>query len=147
MRRIFAIASKEIRQLRRDRLTFGMIVGLPLLQMILFGYAINFDVRGLSAAVVDDARTSLSRALVADMEATVGLPAMAQIRSAGLHFVYSANAGKTLIDKFPKHAVAHDFDHLADRLLSVHAGVAARDRSRDSGNLIRNLFGRRPVEA
>jgi ABC-2 type transport system permease protein len=70
MRRIFAIASKEIRQLRRDRLTFGMIVGLPLLQMILFGYAINFDVRGLSAAVVDDARTSLSRALVADMEAT-----------------------------------------------------------------------------
>jgi ABC-2 type transport system permease protein len=70
MRRIFAIASKEIRQLRRDRLTFGMIVGLPLLQMILFGYAINFDVRGLSAAVVDDARTSTSRALVADMQAT-----------------------------------------------------------------------------
>jgi ABC-2 type transport system permease protein len=70
MLRIFAIASKEIRQLRRDRLTFGMIVGLPLLQMILFGYAINFDVRGLSAAVVDEARTSLSRALVADMEAT-----------------------------------------------------------------------------
>ena len=69
MSRIFAIASKEIRQLRRDRLTFGMIVGIPLLQMLLFGYAINFDVRGLSAGVVDEARTSMSRALVAEMQA------------------------------------------------------------------------------
>jgi ABC-2 type transport system permease protein len=70
MSRIFAIATKEIRQLRRDRLTFGMIVGIPLLQMLLFGYAINFDVRGLSAGVVDEARTSMSRALVADMQAS-----------------------------------------------------------------------------
>lgn len=70
MSRILAIASKEIRQLRRDRLTFGMIVGIPLLQMLLFGYAINFDVRGLSAGVVDEARTSMSRALVADMQAS-----------------------------------------------------------------------------
>src|SRR5688572_7126082 len=70
MSRIFAIATKEIRQLRRDRLTFGMIVGIPLLQMLLFGYAINFDVRGLSAGVVDEARTSMSRALVAQMQAT-----------------------------------------------------------------------------
>ena len=54
--RIFAIATKEIRQLRRDRLTFGMIVGIPLIQMLLFGYAINFDVRGLSAGVVDEAQ-------------------------------------------------------------------------------------------
>jgi ABC-2 type transport system permease protein len=68
--RIFAIATKEIRQLRRDRLTFGMIAGIPLLQMLLFGYAINFDVRGLSAGVVDEARTSMSRALIADMEAS-----------------------------------------------------------------------------
>lgn len=70
MSRILAIATKEIRQLRRDRLTFGMIVGIPLIQMLLFGYAINFDVRGLSAAVVDEAQTSMSRALVADMAAT-----------------------------------------------------------------------------
>ena len=70
MSRIFAIASKEIRQLRRDRLTFGMIVGIPVMQMLLFGYAINFDVRGLSAGVVDEARTSMSRALVADMQAS-----------------------------------------------------------------------------
>lgn len=68
--RILAIATKEIRQLRRDRLTFGMIVGIPLIQMLLFGYAINFDVRGLHAGVVDEARTSMSRALIADMQAS-----------------------------------------------------------------------------
>jgi ABC-2 type transport system permease protein len=68
--RTMAIATKEIRQLRRDRLTFGMIVGIPLIQMLMFGYAINFDVRGLSASVVDEAQTSMSRALIAEMQAT-----------------------------------------------------------------------------
>src|SRR5688572_3144384 len=52
-----AIAYKEIRQLRRDRLTLGMIIGLPLMQMLLFGYAINFDVRHLRGGVLDEANT------------------------------------------------------------------------------------------
>lgn len=70
LQRLFAIMDKEVRQLARDRLTFGMILGIPLMQMLLFGYAINFDVRDLRAAVVDEARTSRSRALVADMQAS-----------------------------------------------------------------------------
>ena len=49
--RLFAIVRKEVRQLRRDRLSFGMIVGIPIMQIILFGYAINTDIRHLSAAV------------------------------------------------------------------------------------------------
>ena len=65
-----AVMVKEVRQLARDRLTFGMIVGIPLMQMLLFGYAINFDVRDLRAAVVDEAGTSLSRAYVAALEAS-----------------------------------------------------------------------------
>src|SRR3954470_11702047 len=81
--RIFAIAAKEMRQLRRDRLTFGMIVGIPILQMLLFGYAINFDVRGLDAGVVDLANTSMSRALVADLEATGALRVSERARSTG----------------------------------------------------------------
>jgi ABC-2 type transport system permease protein len=68
--RISAVMVKEVRQLARDRLTFGMIVGIPLMQMLLFGYAINFDVRNLRAAVVDDAGTSLSRRFVADLQAS-----------------------------------------------------------------------------
>ena len=60
--RLLAIVVKELRQLRRDRLTFGMIVGIPTLQLLLFGYAINMDVRNLRAAIVDQADTAASRA-------------------------------------------------------------------------------------
>ncbi len=47
-----AIIVKEFVQMRRDRLTFGMMIGIPLLQLVLFGYAINADPRHLPAAVV-----------------------------------------------------------------------------------------------
>jgi ABC-2 type transport system permease protein len=70
LQRVLAIMVKEVRQLSRDRLTFGMIVGIPVLQILLFGYAINYDVRDIRAAVVDDAKTSHSRALVAALEAS-----------------------------------------------------------------------------
>lgn len=63
--RLGAIVGKELRQLRRDRLTFGMVVGLPVIQMLLFGYAINTDVRNLRTAVADEADTHLSREFVA----------------------------------------------------------------------------------
>jgi len=68
--RITAIVKKEIRQLRRDRLTFGMVVGLPVIQMLLFGYAINTDVRNLRTAIADQAQTHLSRQLVAELKQT-----------------------------------------------------------------------------
>ena len=70
LRRTGAIAAKEFRQLSRDRLTFGMVVGIPLIQILIFGYSINFDVRDIGAGVVDLANTSASRALIADLEAT-----------------------------------------------------------------------------
>ncbi len=68
--RLFAVAAKEVRQLSRDRITIGLIVGLPAIQLLLFGYAINFDVRGVSTAVLDQSRTALSRRLVGDLGAT-----------------------------------------------------------------------------
>jgi ABC-2 type transport system permease protein len=77
--RIGAVASKELKQLRRDKLTFGMVVGLPLMQIVLFGYAINMDVRHLRAAVADQADTHLSRALVADMQATQVVDVVARV--------------------------------------------------------------------
>jgi len=70
LQRIFAVVLKEIRQLRRDRLTFGMIVGIPVMQLLLFGYAINTDVRHLSAAVVDLSSTAASRQLVTQLANT-----------------------------------------------------------------------------
>jgi len=70
LQRIFAVVVKELRQLSRDRLTFGMIVGIPALQLVLFGYAINMDVRHLSAAVADLSQTAASRQFVQDLAQT-----------------------------------------------------------------------------
>ena len=70
LQRILAIARKEFSHLKRDRLTGGMVAGIPIVMTILFGYAINNDVRGLSAAVVDEANTSASRRMIADARAT-----------------------------------------------------------------------------
>jgi ABC-2 type transport system permease protein len=50
--RLFGIISKEFLQMRRDRLTFAMMLGIPLIQLTLFGYAINSDPRHLPAAVL-----------------------------------------------------------------------------------------------
>ena len=81
--RVGAVVGKEIRQLSRDRLTFGMIVGIPLFQILLFGYAINLDVRHLRAGVADQATTQLSRQLVADVEASQVVDIVAWARTAG----------------------------------------------------------------
>jgi ABC-2 type transport system permease protein len=70
LRRLRAVAVKEIRQLARDRVTFGMIVGVPLMQILLFGYAINFDVRNISTVVQDEANSSMSREFLSQLRAT-----------------------------------------------------------------------------
>jgi ABC-2 type transport system permease protein len=64
------MARKEFRQLARDRLTLGMIVGIPSLQLVLFGYAINLDVRHIPTALLDRSQSSLSRRLVGELVAT-----------------------------------------------------------------------------
>ncbi|MCJ0825892.1 ABC transporter permease [Luteimonas sp. 50] len=69
-RRLWAVMLKEVRQLRRDRITLAMIIGIPVLQLVLFGYAINLNLRGLDAAIADQAGSAGSRALVMDMLAT-----------------------------------------------------------------------------
>src|SRR5215210_1333319 len=61
---------KESIQLRRDRLTFAMMTGLPAMQLLLFGYAIQTDVRKLPTVVQDESRTAESRALVSVLEHT-----------------------------------------------------------------------------
>ena len=61
---------KELLQLKRDRLTFAMIVGIPVMQMLLFGYAINTDIRNLVTAVANQANTHLSREFIADLGQT-----------------------------------------------------------------------------
>lgn len=70
LRRIYAILSKELTQLKRDRMTFGMVVMIPLIQLMLFGYAINTNVRYIPVGVVDQSQTALSRVLIQTISAT-----------------------------------------------------------------------------
>jgi ABC-2 type transport system permease protein len=68
--RALALALKELRQLRRDRLTLAMTIALPLMQLVLFGYAINTDVRHIRTVVYDQDNSAQSRDFFRSMEAT-----------------------------------------------------------------------------
>lgn len=66
--RFAAVLVKEFVQMRRDRLTFAMMVGVPVMQLVLFGFAINLDPKGLPAAVVSAEASVFSRSFVRALE-------------------------------------------------------------------------------
>ena len=68
LRRFGAVLYKEFIQMRRDRITFGMMIGLPIIQLLLFGFAINADPRNLPTLVEMGDNGPLSRAVIAGMQ-------------------------------------------------------------------------------
>ena len=68
--RMLAVFIKEFQQMMRDRLTFAMAVGIPILQLVLFGYAINTDPKGLPTAVISNDSSVMARSLVAALQNT-----------------------------------------------------------------------------
>lgn len=68
LRRFGAVLYKEFIQMRRDRITFGMMIGLPLIQLFLFGFAINADPRHLPTLIEMGDNGPLTRAVIAGME-------------------------------------------------------------------------------
>jgi ABC-2 type transport system permease protein len=68
--RLGALLRKEFIQMRRDRLTFGMMLGVPLIQLVLFGYAINNDPKQLPAALVAMGNDHYTRAMISALEMT-----------------------------------------------------------------------------
>ncbi len=68
--RIAAVCVKEVIQLSRDRVTFAMVVAMPLVMLVIFGYAINTDVRHVSTALVDNAGNAFARQFARDLQAT-----------------------------------------------------------------------------
>ncbi|RLV59088.1 ABC transporter permease [Parashewanella curva] len=68
--RIFAMIIKEFRQLMRDRITLSMTVMIPLFQLLLYGYAINTQVRHIPIGVVDQSQSAFGRLLVESVKAT-----------------------------------------------------------------------------
>jgi ABC-type multidrug transport system permease subunit len=97
--RILVVAKKELIQLRRDRLTIGMMVFLPIMQLVLFGYAIDTDVRHMPTVVLDADQTQASRDLVRRLTVTgyydvVGtVPGYAELQTA----FRSGDAGVALV--------------------------------------------------
>ncbi|KPV95087.1 Inner membrane transport permease YbhS [Pseudoalteromonas sp. P1-9] len=67
--RIFSIVKKELLQLKRDKTTFAMVVMIPLVQLLLFGFAINTQIRDIPVAVVDQSNSALGRVLIQTVEA------------------------------------------------------------------------------
>src|ERR1700720_4973945 len=69
-RRTWAMLVKEFIQLRRDRVSFAMIIMIPLIQLMLFGYAINTNPRHLPTAVLLQERSDLGRSILKALENT-----------------------------------------------------------------------------
>src|SRR3569623_3249321 len=68
LKRFYAVMLKEFIQLRRDRLTFAMMIGIPVIQMALFGFAINGDPKNLPTAIVAEEQGSFTRSIVRALE-------------------------------------------------------------------------------
>lgn len=64
LHRLLAMVYKEALQLRRDRLTFAMMFGIPIMQLVLFGFAINNDPKGLPTAVLASDHSAITRSLI-----------------------------------------------------------------------------------
>ena len=70
MKRFLPMFRKELIQMRRDRVTLGIMIGIPVIQLMLFGFAIQTDVRHIPTVVLDESRTPASRDLIAAFENT-----------------------------------------------------------------------------
>ena len=79
--RPFVIAWKELIQLRRDRMTLAMMVVLPILQLLLFGYAINTDVRHIPTVVYDQDHSAASRELAQSLRVTGFYDVLGEVQS------------------------------------------------------------------
>jgi ABC-2 type transport system permease protein len=79
--RVAAVMIKEFKQLTRDRLTYALMLGLPVIQLLLFGYAINTEPRHLPTAVLVQEDTVLARSIVSALHHSAYFDLAAQARS------------------------------------------------------------------
>jgi ABC-2 type transport system permease protein len=98
---------KEFIQMRRDRLTLGIMVGVPVIQLLLFGFAIQTDVRHIPTVVLDDSRTPDSRTVIAAFENTGNFRILAHVDGRDALDAWiargDAQAGIVIPYDFPRH--------------------------------------------
>ena len=109
-----------------DRILVPVTPDVPALRAAvqLRDVALELDFADRLALIVNRANSGVS---VADMERTVGMPALALIRSGGLLFVRAANAGRTVIEMYPRERITADFEALAEQL--VRPGTMRREEA------------------
>ncbi len=98
MRKIWAIAVKEMRQISRDPLFLAMLLGLPAFMLVVFGYAVNFDVWDLPLAVEDRDLTPASRELqAAFFNSRRFSPAAGPARTGDIHALFQAGGARAAL--------------------------------------------------
>ena len=123
LRRLWAVMLKELRQIGRDRISIALIALIPAIDLLLFGYAINFNPRNLDAAVVDQAMTASSRAAVMDMNAT-GVIELKAVADSPQQLVEMLRRGEVSVGI----AIPPDYDRrLADGRAAVQVMVDGTD--------------------
>jgi pilus assembly protein CpaE len=123
---------------RADRILVPVTPDVPALRAAvhLRDVALELGFADKLAMIINRANSGVS---VTDMERTIGMPALALIRSAGLQLVKAANEGRTVIDLFPREKVSEDFRVLAERVVG-----APREKTAAGPRLsLAALFGRR----
>jgi pilus assembly protein CpaE len=124
---------------KADRILVPVTPDVPALRAAvqLRDVAVEVGLQDRLGLIVNRANSGVS---VADMERTVGMSALALIRSGGLLFVRAANEGRTVIEMYPKERITEDFDALADRLVRTQAREAAAPTTSQRAGF--RLFGR-----
>jgi ABC-2 type transport system permease protein len=159
--RLGAMLAKEFIQMRRDRITFAMMIGVPLMQLILFGFAINNDPKGLPSALVATSQDRFTRAIVTALEATgyyrfnhvavSASEAEALMAKGDVSFVVTVPsdfARRVLRNDHPQILIEADatdpsvasgaistLGTVAQQALKRERGVTAQEQSASSGNL------------
>ena len=139
MKRLLALTWKEFLQLKRDKMTLRMIVLVPVMQTLVFGYAINYDVKHLKTVVLDESRSYESRELVARMTGTdyfdvvKSVDSMEEIRTeldsgkASVGLVFDRDFGKNRHRGQPSEAfliVNASDTTTSSQAMSIMAGIA-----------------------
>ena len=120
---------------RADKIIVPVTPDVPAIRAaVQFGkVAVELGISDRLAMVVNRANSGVS---VADVERTVGMPALAEIRSAGMLFVRAANDGCSAVERFPKEKVIGDIENLCNRMMASRDSGAAK-----SGQGFRGIFG------
>lgn len=155
---LWPMLRKEFIQLRRDRLTLAMVVVLPAVQLLLFGYAIRTEVRNLPTVVLDESRSSDSRALIDVMRNTGNFRVVGTVASrAELRRVIERGGASAAVIIPPDFAVnlkrgrgatAQIVVDAADPMASSAAisGAALAGAARSSEILAQRTGGQAPLE-